>query len=229
LSLISKVHIRRAAATISRGAWNYSIACLVLLVHPGATQGNRDHLDSNATGSLRELLRRATAQAHADVDRRMGAMIGAGARGYTNFLVESAAAILPLEHALTEAGAASLLPDWEKRRRTDALRADLAILGAQPGSCACVSAIGGEAHQLGMLYVLEGSRLGARVLLREIEASGTEGMRAATRYLRHGEGQRFWQTFLAALEASHAVRRAPHDAIAGAQAAFARFAPAVRA
>lgn len=186
-------------------------------------------MDSVSTTPIRELLRSATASAHADVDRRMGAMIGAGARGYAEFLIESAAAVLPLEHALTEAGAASLLPDWEKRRRTDALRADLATLGAQPSTLACVSHVGGEAHQLGMLYVLEGSRLGARVLLCDIEASGNERMRAATRYLRHGEGHRFWPTFLATLEASHAVRRAPHDAIAGAQAAFALFAPAVPA
>jgi heme oxygenase len=154
----------------------------------------------------------------------MGAMIGEGAHGYAAFLIETAAAILPLEQALTDAGAERILSDWPKRRRADALRADLATMGVQAnGRGGAASEVGGEAHQLGMLYVLEGSRLGARVLLRDIEATGDARMRAATRYLRHGEHDRFWPSFLVALEASQAARRTPQDAVAGAQAAFALF------
>ena len=76
----------------------------------------------------------------------------------------------------------------------------------------------------GVLYVLEGSRLGARLLTRQILASGDPHLRRATRYLRHGEGKPFWQTFLARLESSIAVRRSPERAVAGAVAAFACFA-----
>ena len=68
------------------------------------------------------------------------------------------------------------------------------------------------------------SRLGAKVLTRTVLTGATERMRAATRYLRHGEGRRRLRpTFLERLESSLAVKRSPHAAIAGARAAFARF------
>jgi heme oxygenase (biliverdin-IX-beta and delta-forming) len=89
---------------------------------------------------------------------------------------------------------------------------------------AAVPEIGGEAHQFGMLYVLEGSRLGARLLARNARAHADARVRSATRYLRHGENERFWQSFLSALEASEPTRRATTEAVAGAKAAFLMFA-----
>ena len=75
----------------------------------------------------------------------------------------------------------------------------------------------------GALYVLEGSRLGARLLVPDLLAGGSTRVRAATRYLRHGEGHRLWQSFLTHLDASQDVRARPGEAIAGARMAFALF------
>jgi heme oxygenase len=74
-----------------------------------------------------------------------------------------------------------------------------------------------------MLYVLEGSRLGARLLLAEVEAALSPASRAATRYLSHGQGLSLWPTFLQRLEASQQVRREPDAAAAGARAVFRQF------
>ena len=69
--------------------------------------------------------------------------------------------------------------------------------------------LAGAARMFGALYVLEGSRLGAKLLVPDLLAGGSTRVRAATRYLRHGEGHRLWQSFLAHLESSQATRRVP--------------------
>jgi heme oxygenase len=76
-----------------------------------------------------------------------------------------------------------------------------------------------------MLYVLEGSRLGGRLLLRRTLANPDPQVRSATRYLGHGGGRDLWRPFLEQLEASTAVAAAPDTAIAGAREAFALFIP----
>jgi heme oxygenase len=147
-------------------------------------------------------------------------MLGSGEAGYRSFLLASAAAVFPLEQALLAADVGAILPDWAQRARTAALRADLGVVDVP---VAPPPLLAGEARQFGALYVLEGSRLGAKLLLPELLARGSTRVRAATRYLRHGEGRRMWPSFLAQLESSQATRRYPDDAIAGARAAFALF------
>jgi heme oxygenase len=75
-----------------------------------------------------------------------------------------------------------------------------------------------------MVYVLEGSRLGGKLLLRRARANPDPPVRLATHYLAHGEGLDLWRPFLQRLEASVAVIQAPHEAVAGARAAFMTFA-----
>lgn len=159
---------------------------------------------------------------HAVVDARFAPMLGCGETGYRSFLLASATAVFALEQALA-ADVNAILPDWARRTRTAALRADLADLGIVDVPVAPPPLLAEEARQFGALYVLEGSRLGARLLLPELLAHGSNRVRAAMRYLRHGEGLRLWPSFLAHLESSEAVRRRPDDAIAGARAAFALF------
>jgi heme oxygenase len=137
--------------------------------------------------------------------------------GYREFLQLSAAAVGPVEEALREAHVERILPDWEDRSRTASLRADLAELGATTPPAVWPPPLGDEAHQFGVIYVLEGSRLGAKVLVRRLLASSDLQTPHAMRYLRHGEGLPLWQT------SSAAVRRSPADAIAGAHAAFRWF------
>lgn len=190
----------------------------------GGQKGNRERLRHTSSGPIRDFLRHSTADAHAAVDRQLGALLNEGFDGYRAFLLANAAAIFPLEQALTEAGVHRILPEWEMRARAAALRADLASVGASAPRVEETPEIGGEAYQFGMLYVLEGSRLGAKVLARIVSESADPRVRAASRFLHHGEGVRFWQTFLERLENSTAVAAAPEEALAGAHAAFALFA-----
>ena len=52
---------------------------------------------------------------------------------------------------------------------------------------------------LGALYVLEGSRLGAQVLLRRVDQSGDHSVLEARHFLR-GSDPTLWVTFLRTLE-----------------------------
>ncbi len=73
----------------------------------------------------------------------------------------------------------------------------------------------------GLLYVLEGSRLGGQVLLRQVLASPDPMVRGNARFLRHGEGLRLWSGFVAWLAARPMSES--EAAIQGALAAFAMF------
>jgi heme oxygenase len=179
--------------------------------------------------SLRDYLRAATAAHHRAVDARFGALLDRGESGYAWFLQASAEGVFPLEQGLADAGVATILTDWPRRTRAAALAADLADLGVPLPAPVDPPIIRGEAGILGILYVLEGSRLGAAMLTKRLAGHPSAGVRRATRYLRHGESG-FWASFLAALEKSDAARRNPAAVVAGARTAFAMFgapAPAV--
>jgi heme oxygenase len=114
--------------------------------------------------SARAYLRAITRDAHDRVDAGFSAFDLTSIEFYADFLVAQAAAFLPVEAALDRAGAAELLPDWQQRRRSDALKSDIAALGRslpdpiQPPFYADAAAVWGG------LYVLEGSRLGGAML-----------------------------------------------------------------
>lgn len=170
--------------------------------------------------SVRERLRKRTGSLHAHVDFRAAGMRLETASGYARFLTSQASVILPLEDALESAGVMRLLADWGDRCRSEALKADLLEIGA---SCFPVSppVFKSDAALLGALYVLEGSRLGARVILSRI------GFCSATRYLRHGEGLRLWPSFLEILESDEGVRQHPDAAEDAARLVFEMFAQAM--
>lgn len=178
-------------------------------------------------GTLRTDLRAATAEAHRSLDATFGAFELQSRSGYRRFLEASAAALLPLEAALSDAGIAAIIPDWEQRVRAAAIAADLAALGGtvrplpmRPGFT--------DAGMLGAAYVLEGSRLGARVLLKQIAASQDPTVAAATAYLGHGAGLPLWPRFLAILDNATQGPRETGEAIDAARRAFALFADGAR-
>ncbi|CAL75864.1 putative heme oxygenase [Bradyrhizobium sp. ORS 278] len=187
--------------------------------------------DSSRTTStgIRERLKAATASAHHALDERLAQLDLTTTAHYRRFLQASAAALWPLEQLLEESGAAGIVDDWTARRRSDALRADLADL---QGTAAPLQLSGDSLARpciLGKLYVLEGSRLGAVYLLRIVSASADPRVRRATRYLRHGAGQGLWPSFLARLAREPMTSDDEGKAIAGAHAAFALFATAMAA
>lgn len=177
----------------------------------------------NQLSSVRDRLRSSTAALHAQVDRSLSRLLRREQDGYASFLTTSAAGLLPLERGLYEGGVSAILPDWPQRVRTTALLADLSLLSLPVPRLRSLrdrNLFRFEAYQFGVLYVLEGSRLGARAILRSREKSGQTG---PTNYLSHGEGLPLWPLFLAQLEASDAAHQDPELALAGATAAFEMF------
>jgi len=177
--------------------------------------------------SIRESLRTATFDLHAEVDAGFSGPFDKDTFSYIKFLLALTRVIVPLERALESAGVERLLIDWAERRRTAALILDLQDLGQTVTAEASVPPMGGEAWQFGALYVLEGSRLGGALLLRRARKNSDVRVQQATRYLDHGSGRHFWQSFLARLEDSAAVARAHEEAVAGARAIFSLFLPKI--
>ncbi len=173
--------------------------------------------------SARARLKHATSDAHDRLDALFSAFDLTDPNGYRRFLAVHWQVLPRCEAMLAASGAARLLPDWPARVRTQALAHDLAAVGGQaPAGHGDVAAVG-PAAAFGMMYVLEGSRLGGAVLARRVEANDDPACRGATRYLRHGAGQGLWPSFVAALDAAGCVADDITACIAGAARIFALF------
>ncbi len=178
--------------------------------------------------SVRSRLRTATAPLHQQVDLAYSRFRLEQPSGYRAFLQAHAQALGPLEATLQAAGVERLLSDWPQRRRWPALRADLADLGeALPLPRPLPGGVDGQLPSApwcwGALYVIEGSRLGGRILARRV-ASGQPD--APLRYL-DAEAAPSWPVFLARLD-QQAATLAWAPMLAGAQAAFSQFLDAAR-
>jgi heme oxygenase (biliverdin-IX-beta and delta-forming) len=175
--------------------------------------------------TLRARLREACADSHRQLDARLGVLDLRRRQDYRLFLEISAAALLPLEAALVSAHVERLFPDWDSRARSRAILADLARVEGivRPSSAPEVL---GSGDILGTMYVLEGSRLGAKVLLRRASESPHPEVFDAHAYLSHGVRSDFWQSFNATLE-FHGPRLSDHrPVLRAARRAFDLFAAA---
>jgi heme oxygenase len=175
--------------------------------------------------TLRACLREACAESHRRLDERLGSLDMRRTHDYRTFLETSATALLPLESALVAAHVERLFPDWERRSRSRAILADIARLGGivRPSPPPDELDFGGV---LGTMYVLEGSRLGARMLLRQVAQSRHPEVLEARAYLGHGAGSNLWQSFLTALEFHGARLSDDRGVVRAALRAFDRFAAA---
>ena len=124
----------------------------------------------SSTSTARGALRAATAAHHDRVDAVFSQLNLGDRDGYRRFLQAQAGAHLPVEAALTRAGAAMVVPDWPARQRSAALLADLAALGLDAPAATADIAFDDTAAVLGGIYVLEGSRLGGALLARGVPA-----------------------------------------------------------
>jgi len=185
-----------------------------------------DAKDPDHLSSLRNFLRVATANLHTNLDRKIAPLLTGDERAYRHFLQRTALVLLPLEQALQVANVAGLLTDWPQRRRSDALISDLHSLQMNVPQAQTLVISGDEAQILGMLYVLEGSRLGAEHLLKIVSKSDSPTIRSATSYLAHGAGESLWQSFLMHLERSHHAQTHRDITLAGATLVFTMFSTA---
>lgn len=168
------------------------------------------------------VLRQATAAAHAHLDAKLTAYDLTERISYSELLSRMSGPLSALEAALADGIWPDLFPDFADRQRSPALHEDLADLGGVFCSRA-IDPIVDEARAFGALYVLEGSRLGGRVLARQVMASADPGVREATRYFRHREHDGHWRSFVVALNASPAVEARPAHAVEAALQAFRLF------
>lgn len=181
------------------------------------------NMPAEGRSSARQVLRAATASLHSEVDARFSGCFEKDVKAYRTFLTALARVVRPLEAALEAGGVSRILPDWSLRRRSLALERDLQILGIPVPAPIFVHVTGDEALLFGRLYVLEGSRLGSRMLVKLAYANPAPSVGAATNYLGHGAGADFWGAFLLRLERSDAVAASPERTIRGAREAFGLF------
>lgn len=188
--------------------------------HHGAPAGGERR------GSVRWRLREETREEHDRLDAAITAFDLSTRGGYEAFLAIHAAAMPALELTLEERGIAAMLPDWPRRARREALAADLEGLGVAVSGSVSPDLPSDPAAAMGVAYVLEGSRLGNVVLERRAVAGGDAGVLANRRFLTHGNGERLWPGFVAALDASVPDERAG-EAVEGARAAFLAYEAAL--
>jgi heme oxygenase len=178
------------------------------------------------TVSIRDLIRDATHLSHSRLDAATNWVYLGRPQYYAGFLRGQAEALFPLETALERNGIENILPDWSQRARMPALEHDLSALDTDCDPLP-VPDLNGAAEMLGIVYVLEGTRMKARVILSRLADQPDSSILGATAYLRHGFGKRCWPTFLAVLENHPEAQAHTRRVIDGAQMAFGMFESAL--
>jgi len=174
--------------------------------------------------TLRNRLREATASQHERVDAAFSAYRLDQPAGYRAFLQAHAQVLFPLEIELEQAGIEKMLEDWPKRSRRQALLDDLQALGGSEPAAAQPGAAPSSGWCWGAAYVIEGSRLGGRVLARRVAEAIPS---APLRYLDHSSTSPLWPSFLQKLEQQGSAC-IWSDVLNGAHATFERFLDAAR-
>ncbi len=163
---------------------------------------------------VRRHLAQSTSALHADVDRRTGAFDLQTHEGLQSFLSFMHCGCKAVEDGLTTASVEGYLPEWPQRKRSHLLESDVPSLAEKRPQKLEFS---GEAEIWGALYVLEGSRLGGRVISKSFPSSERSA------FLADSAACRFWPQFLMRLE--DADKRL-HDRVGmtdGAHKAFRAF------
>lgn len=148
--------------------------------------------------SRRFVLRRTTAAAHERLETLIGPITCLAT--YGRYLRGTYAFRAPLEAAASRRSFAqsNALPNWRPTLIAAELEGDMRDLDLDEPAVAHFEPPAKDWHALGVLYVLEGSNLGARVLEKEAKKLGLD----ATFGARHLSAQTSanWPAFLALLE-----------------------------
>lgn len=139
-------------------------------------------------------LKAATDDIHRELDERLSSLDLAKEEDYRRFLQFQARSVPSVEQALASAGLEDLVDGWCAARRSKAIEADLQALGGSMPEQAPAPAIAGTAQLLGTAYVVEGSRLGSRVLRRRVAAG------LPVRFLSDDGSLGPWPTLIAAID-----------------------------
>lgn len=162
-------------------------------------------------------LREATSAAHERVDALFGQFDLQRRADYAALLAAHAEALLPVEALLDRGGAEALTADWPQRRRGDEILADLDALGITPAPAETGDSVPEPAAMAGMLYVLEGSRLGGRFLVRSVPEHWPKA------YLASPQPSHMWPELLAKLDSLLYDPTLVDVAVTAANQTFGRF------
>jgi len=173
-----------------------------------------------------ERLRAETAEAHEDLDRRHEGGQFVRMEDYGRFL-EAQARIFPAaEDHLAASAEFRTLSDWSERLRAQALMSDLKALGRPDPTPIAFRFHDRPGVAAGIAYVLEGSRLGGKLIARKLEQAGLGD--APVAFLTQGADRRFWPSFTRWLESREADETYAEDAAAAARATFSLFLLAIQ-
>lgn len=124
---------------------------------------------------------------------------------YVHYLLAMYTFLLPLETVLRPHIANAAFPDHIRRHRSEALRLDLSALGVQGTNqyklCAELPEANSVGEAFGIVYVLEGSLLGGRLIRNHLSRLQ---IRSDAFHFLSGYGddtQNYWRTFLASAQA----------------------------
>lgn len=179
---------------------------------------------SSREGAAWRVLQAATAQLHVQVEATppMAALMSPAVDHDT--CIEVLQRLLRIHAGWEEANAARLraLP-WPWRPRAPGLRDDLVALGARPGPRFVPAPVAAcDAEAWGMLYVIEGSALGGRLIARHLRAYLPE-VAAAVRHFETSEDGPGWPAFRQAMERALPDAGSRDRAATAAQAMFEHF------
>lgn len=155
-------------------------------------------------GAVRHHLKTATQARHMQLDAMVGSMQDAdqyrryvsGIGAFRIYMEARLDRLLPPEHA----------GQWQPTRLAMSLRADMLALGLAPFTPAVAFTPVTPAQVLGACYVLEGSSLGARVLLPRVTALGF-GPATGAGHLHQQARATGWRDFLTCLDSAPACDR----------------------
>ncbi|KQN69714.1 MULTISPECIES: biliverdin-producing heme oxygenase [unclassified Devosia] len=175
-----------------------------------------------AIASLRSALKERTAALHHQLDQQVGEFTAQD--DYADYVTRSYLFRAAIEPRLAGDG-------WQSPLLADVMAQDLADLGRSvPKTQTSETPRANRGERLGMLYVLEGSSVGARLLLRRAKAIGFSEDFGARHLGRQAGDIARWPQFLSVLEQTPAgehedVLRASEDAFRLALDAYTVAAP----
>ena len=179
--------------------------------------------------SRRFSLKRATDAAHKRVEAIIDAAgMFAGIDGYRRYLAATLELRTRYEAMMDASGAADVWPAWPARRVAHLVAQDLADVEGVSGALEKYEGAPlTRAELLGVLYVLEGSSLGTRVLSKSVSAFGLSADHGARHMFAHAGEPGVWRDFVDTLETSdvapcHATAVQAFDAFADAYQRAAR-------
>lgn len=185
-----------------------------------------------APRTLRDALRAATSQSHARLDALFEAVTDpARSELYERFIVMNHAGHEASEPVLVDSPLLQVLPEWPTWSRLPALRLDMAEMRLPPLALPAFAPARPDLPQaVGIAYVLEGSRLGAAVIHRQLQKSlsSRRGPALACHYLRDGAGGRHFRSFIDTVSALDWNERSLNRAGEAAVATFDYFHDAAR-